>query len=327
MKSIRTLVATCFCLFGAAGVQAQIQSTTSRMYLFNPNPADIKNSIDGLEAAISSRNVRPSKEVGLVPSQLPDQLGEPASKSVNFGLGSIRVLECGDSYGRVSSRSSSDGGLLGSSGENFFGCAYLSKQGITLAVILEQHITSSGLFGSLLSGIRDSIRGNDQKFGREVFDKMAALVREKVPGILIELPGGDISRPDADRVAAALAAPQAATPKLPSASAIAVDASAAVAAVSAAQPASGAEPQNVVANNLAQATDARKQLTSIGLQYFSVGHFPEAIQRRDTVAIQLFRQADAVNASFPGPSGKSAIDLAAGTGHAEIIRLIGGFRQ
>ncbi len=177
---IRTAIAACMLMFTALTAQAQTQTTTSRLYLFNPDSNDIKNSVDGLEAAIKSRGGRAAKHMGLVPTTLPDKLEEPVTKPVNLGPFTMRLTQCGNAYGEVTVGSETDGGMLGSSGERFFGCVYVAKGGIRIALILEQSTRSSGsLMGSLLTGIRDSIRGDDQKFGRETFEKMTGLVREK----------------------------------------------------------------------------------------------------------------------------------------------------
>ena len=204
------LLAPCF-------ASASTEVTTSRLYLFNPDPADIKNSVDGLEAAIKTRgDLRPSKRTGFVPPELPDKLGEPESRPINMGPMTVNMLGCGNAYGQISSASSNNGGL-GSTSEQFIGCVHLSKHGIRISIVLESRISSSnGLMGSLLGGIRDSIRGNDQKFGQKTFDAMISKVREKVPGVLVELievPGGDVSRPDAEKIKAALAAQETKLPE------------------------------------------------------------------------------------------------------------------
>lgn len=304
---IRTAISACLLALTALAVQAQTQTTTSRLYLFNPDSNDIKNSVDGLVDAIKSRG-RPAKRLGLIPTTLPDKLGEPVASTVRFGPMTLRTTECGDAYGEISIGSSTDGGMLGSSGEKFFGCIYLAKNGIRLSLILEQSTSSSGsLMGSLLTGIRDGIRGDDQKFGRETFDKMTAQVREKVPGILVELVEitGDISRPDGDKVAKLLARSNAPAPE----------------ALVAAPVAEAAPAIKPIANG-AQIVEARKQLTNMGLQYFSIDQFHEAIVRKDEMAVQLFVQAGAVKASAASAKGQTGLQLAKASGDAEILAML-----
>lgn len=309
MKFITIVLAGVLALV-AQSATAQTQTTTSRLFLFNPDPSDIKNSIDALEEAIKTRTNRPSKRTGLVPSTLPDKLGEPTNKSMKFGPMTVNVLECGDAYGQISSASNTQGGMLGSSGENFFGCMYVAKTGIRLSVILEQSTQSSnGLFGAVLGGIRDGIRGDDQKFGKQSFDKMVAAAREKAPGILVELmelPGGIISRPDGEQV----------TQHLRKATSV-MEAPAVVAAggeLTKANPATASTVNPMV--------EARRQLSSMGLTYFSVEHFHEAITRKDTLAVQLFLQGGAVKATATNAKGQTALELAKGGGDAEIMAML-----
>lgn len=317
----RAVFIVVFCLLASFSANAQTQTTTSRLYLFNPDSTDIKNSIEGLEEAIKTRTVRPSKKLGLVPNTLPDRPNEPSSKAFHMGPITVNMLDCGDAYGQIATSGTTDGGLLGSSGERFFGCAYLSKSGIRLAVILEQNTrSSSGLLGSLMTGIRDSIRGDDQKFGRESFDKMVAAIRQKAPGVLVELvelPGGDISRPDGEQVVAILnkAAPSTIPPAViapTTLSALALTATSATTVSTVAKPIPGTT----------QALEARKQLLSIGLSYFSLDNFHDAIRRKDTLAVELFLQANAVSVSTQNTKGQTAIDVAKTTSDPEILAMI-----
>lgn len=302
MKNGSVIVAAVLSVF-CLNATAQNQTTTSRIYLFNPDPKDVKNSIEALEASIKTRALRPAKKIGLVPSSLPLKPGEPVNKSFQVGPMAVNFLTCGDSYGEISTESSTSGGMMGSSGERFFGCMHLSQSGIRMSVILEQSTSSSsGLLGSLMTSIRDGIRGDDQNFGKQSFDKIVETVRQKVPGVLvelIELPGGDISRPDGDQVAQLMAK---ATPKADTPIAVTEGA---------------ANKQNI-----AQSLEARKQLLSMGLTYFSLEHFHEAILRKDTLAVQLYLQAGAVKPAATNAKGQTALELAKVSGDSEILAMV-----
>jgi hypothetical protein len=199
-------------------VSAATEVTTSRLYLINPDPADIQNSLDGLEAAIKTRgDLRPSKKTSFVPAELPDKLGEPELRPINVGPMTVNLLGCGNSYGQIDTASSNNGGL-GTTSEHFIGCVHLSKRGIRISIVLESRMsTSDGLMGSLLGGIRDTIRGDDKKFGKKSFDAMISKVREKVPGVLVELievPGGEVLRPDTEKIKAALSTQETKLPEV-----------------------------------------------------------------------------------------------------------------
>lgn len=200
---------------------AQSETSVSRLYLVNPDPADIKGSIDALDAAIKTRDFRPSKQIGLMPSELPDRLGEPESRSLNFGPVSMNVLGCGNSaYAQIGTSNSSNGGIIGNSSERIFGCMYLSKRGIRMSVIIEQKSASNGsLMGSLMAGIKSVTKGDDAEYSKKIFDAMLKEVKAKIPGVLVELQEfpGDVTRPDEEKVKAlALNAPlpQPASPAL-----------------------------------------------------------------------------------------------------------------
>jgi hypothetical protein len=277
--------------------------------------------------------MRPTKRVGLVPSDLPEKIGEPVNKAIQFGPMTMNMTQCGDAYGQFSTGSTNSAGMMGGSGENFFGCVYLSKDGIRMAVVLEQFTqSSSGLFGAMIAGVRDAIRGDDQAFGKEVFDKMIAAVRTKVPGVmveLVELPGGKISRPDGEKVAQllkrttikhgvdALAGMDKSQPVAPNAS---TTAEIVTAPLAPAATATIAPVKNT--SNIAQTIEARKQLTAMGLSYFSLDQFHEAISRKDALAVRLFVDANAVKARAPNSKGQTGAELAKQSGDDEIIALV-----
>jgi hypothetical protein len=185
---------------------AQSETSVSRLYLINPDSTDIKGSIDALEAAIRTRDYRPSKQIGLMPSELPDRLGEPESRPFNFGPVSVNMLGCGNSaYAQIGTANGTDGGLIGNTSERIFGCLYLSKRGIRMSVIIEQKSSSSGsLMGSLMAGIKSVITGNDAEYSKKIFDAMLKEVKGKMPAVLVELEEfpGDVTRPDDEKVKA-----------------------------------------------------------------------------------------------------------------------------
>ena len=190
-----------------AALADQSEITVSRLYLVNPDALDVKNSINALEAAFKSRDLSPSKQIGLMPSELPDRPSLPESRPFNFGPVSMNVLGCGNSsYAQFGTANATNGGLIGNSSERIFGCIYLSKRGIRMSVIIEQKTSSSGsLMASLMSGIKKATRGNDADYSKKVFDSMLKEVRDKLPGVLVELeelPSGDVTRPDEERIKA-----------------------------------------------------------------------------------------------------------------------------
>lgn len=185
---------------------AQSETSVSRLYLINPNSSDIKGSLDALETAIKTRDYRPSKQINLLPSELPDRLGEPASQTMSFGPVSMSFVGCGNSaYAQIGTANSSDGGLIGNSSERIFGCMYLSKRGIRLSMIIEQKTASNGsLMGSLMAGIKNVTRGDDAEYSKKIFDAMLKEVKAKIPDVLVELEEspGVATRPDEEKVKA-----------------------------------------------------------------------------------------------------------------------------
>lgn len=209
MKRAWVLIFVSFILLIPGISNAESQATISRLDLFDPDPSDVKNALDGMEAAIKTRDLTPTIQVGLLPSDLPSKLGEPEMRPLQVGPMVVNLLTCGNAYAHVFTSSSTNGGLIGSSNDQFFGCMYVSKQGIRISLVIQQSMQSSGgVMGMLLGGIRNTVRGDDKEFGKKTFDDMAGKVREKVPGVLVELeelPGGDVTHPDEDKIKALLA--------------------------------------------------------------------------------------------------------------------------
>ncbi len=114
---------------------------------------------------------------------------------------------------------------------------------------------------------------------------------------------GDVSRPDGDKVAKLMARANAPVPE-PIAAAPA--------------PASATPP----IANAAQMVEARRQLTAMGLQYFSIDQFHEAIGRKDEMAVQLFLQAGAVKASVASTKGQTGLQVAQASGDAQMLALL-----
>jgi len=291
--------------------QAQSETTVSRLYLVNPDSTDIKGSVEALEAAIKTRDFRPSKQIGLMPSELPDHPGEIESRPFNFGPASITLLSCGNSaYAQIGTSTGTNAGLIGNTSERIFGCLYLSKRGIRMAMVIEQRSSTSGsLMGSLMSGIKNVARGNDVDYTKKLFDAMLQEVRVKIPGVLVELQelsSGEVTRPDEEKVKAlALSSPP---PAAPPAVAKAVEVSA---ATTTERPSS-----------TAQALDARRQLTGLGLTYYSLEQFHDAIKRKDAIAVDLFLKAKSVDLSATSNKGETTIHLAKRVNDPEIIRMI-----
>ncbi|BBP00795.1 SHOCT domain-containing protein [Sulfuriferula nivalis] len=200
---IRGLLASLFFMSSIAA--AESSSTISRFYLVNPDPTDVKGSVDALVAAIGTRTYFPSKHINLMPTELPDRPSEPSSQTINLGPVTMSYIGCGNSaYAQVGVSSSSSNGILGQSKENIFGCVYLSKKGTRIAIINEQKSSSSsGLMSGIMSGIKDAVQGNDAEYSKKMFNEMLAKAKEKIPGILVELeelPEEGVTRPDDDKL-------------------------------------------------------------------------------------------------------------------------------
>jgi hypothetical protein len=67
---------------------------------------------------------------------------------------------------------------------------------------------------------------------------------------------------------------------------------------------------------------ARKELTAIGLQYYSQDQFVEAIRRGDAMAVKLFIAGAAVSTANPDRQGVTPLAAAQTTGRKEILELL-----
>ncbi|MEW6563744.1 MAG: hypothetical protein AB1400_11070 [Pseudomonadota bacterium] len=300
-------------LFAPTLAQATYESNVSRIYFFNPDPTDISNSMDALEAAMKTRSYNPAKQVGLLPTDLPEKLGEPQNKAINFGPAAVNMLSCGtDAYVQYSTNSTTNAGIIGNTNDRFFGCMYVSKKGIRLAVVFEQSSSTNGsLMGMMMGGIKKVARGNDNEYAKKSFDEIIAKVREKAPNILIELREvpGDVTRPDDEKVKTALAAYDKKTAESKSGTTPTSEH-----LVSA--PAVTTSPQTN------PALEARKQLTSLGLTYYSLDQFHDAVRRKDAIVVDLFLQAKSVSPKTTNKKGESALDIARKTGDSEILGIL-----
>jgi hypothetical protein len=70
------------------------------------------------------------------------------------------------------------------------------------------------------------------------------------------------------------------------------------------------------------ALTARKELTAIGLQYYSQDQFVEAVRRGDAMAVKLFITGAAVSTANPDKQGVTPLVAAQTTGRKEILELL-----
>lgn len=300
-KSSRGLVAS-FALSAAAfafPAHAQTQTTTQRLYLFQPGTiADVSRAAEAAEAALASRG-RVAKRVGLLPGTLPDRPGEPTIRSTNYGPTILREINCDDAYALIS-LGSSTGNMLGSSGERFSACVYPSKAGTRIALVIERSVSGGIVGGAIVGFIRNAIQGDEKDGAKKLQDEMLMQVRKTLPVVLVELselPGGLRSTPDADKVAQLL------PPEMPS-----------PARPTATNPSDGSSGNAII--------DARKQLVAMGLTYHSVDAFQDAIRRKDNLAVELFIAAASVSSSVRGSGGQTAIEVAESTLDQYLIKIV-----
>ena len=84
-------------------------------------------------------------------------------------------------------------------------------------------------------------------------------------------------------------------------------------------------PRTPVANSdpsAPPALTARKELTAIGLQYYSQDQFVEAVRRGDVMAVKLFITGGAVSTANPDRQGVTPLAAAQTTGRKEILELL-----
>lgn len=298
-KSDRRLVcAIALSVLALSSAQAQTQTTTQRLYLFQPG-TDAPLAAQAAENAIASRG-RVSKRLGLLPGTLPDRPGEPAMKMVNYGPVSMREVNCEDAYAQIGLASQS-GNMLGSSGERFSACVYPSKAGTRIAIVIERSVSGGGIGGAIVGFIRNAVEGDEAEASKKLQAEMLAQVRKTLPNVLVELaelPGGQRTAPDADKVAALLPAQVAAVNPTRQPDAFAPSA-----------------PVNPI-------LEARKQLTAMGLTYHSLDAFHDAIAREDALAVELFITAGAVSSNVAGSKGQTANELASKAQDKTIAKLV-----
>jgi hypothetical protein len=280
-------------------VQAQTQTVTYRMYLFDPSPARIPQVVQAVDETLSSLG-RIEKSVGLLPTPLPTAPGAPAFKTIQFGPVSQKLLDCDNAYARMHIRAESSV-PMGFNIETYTGCVYPTLAGTRIALVFNRSIGGRGIFGDIVKGITKSINGDDAARSKKITSDMLASLRKALPELLVdlvELPGEAPQRPDGaevDRLLAAVApsAPVAAAPATPAA-----------------------------ATGMTAAIEARRQLTAMGLVYHAVDAFHDAIRRGDAIAVNLFLDAAGIATSAKGKDGLSAAEVAAGTGNPAMVEAV-----
>jgi hypothetical protein len=73
----------------------------------------------------------------------------------------------------------------------------------------------------------------------------------------------------------------------------------------------------------AAAIQARKDLTGMGLAYYDVAQYLDAVRRSDLIAARLFILGRGVDVGARDASGASALDIARRAGNAEMMALLG----
>ena len=84
-------------------------------------------------------------------------------------------------------------------------------------------------------------------------------------------------------------------------------------------------PRTLVANSAPSAPPtltARKELTAIGLQYYSQDQFVEAVRRGDVMAVKLFITGGAVSPANPDKQGVTPLVAAQTSGRKDILELL-----
>ena len=195
--------------------QAQTQSVTWRLVVFDPDPSRAPLAVQAVTQALEAFG-RVGKNVGLLPSPLPDLPGKPAYKMFQMGPFIQRVMTCDEAYARVDNGSTA-GTRLGTVSESYVGCVFPSAVGTRMVLTFERAKSGDSIGGAILNMMAKTIQGSDEERARKLSDGVLANMRKVLPELLvdtIELPGMAAERPDGAQVDSLLAA---ATKKPPAA--------------------------------------------------------------------------------------------------------------
>ena len=83
-----------------------------------------------------------------------------------------------------------------------------------------------------------------------------------------------------------------------------------------------AAPAGTAAPSGADALQARKDLTAMGLRYHDAKDFLEAVKRDDLLAVELFISGRGVNLSSRDGDGRTAADIARANGNARMTQML-----
>lgn len=334
-------------LAASLAAQAQTQTVTWRVVVFDPDPNRVQLTVQAVTEALEAFG-RVSKNVGLLPSPLPELPGKPGYKTFQMGPYSQRIMTCDDAYARIDNGSTL-GNQIGVISETYAGCVFPSAAGTRVVFTFERAKSGASLSGAILNLMAKTIQGSDEERARKLSDGVLANMRKVLPTLLVdtvELPGLAPERPDGAQVdsllaaatkkppAVAAAAPAPAPAPVPAAAATLVAATAEAPAVAGAQAvpagassapattAAPAAPSTARTPDLPVAIEARKNLTAMGMTYHSTDALHEAIRRKDRIAVQLFIDAAGVDLKAQGKDGLDAVAVGRQVGDTGVLAML-----
>lgn len=331
-RTATALLATVVLAASGAAAHAQdilnnvVRSSTNSkptFAVFDVRPAS--TSLDALQDAVSSAfkkhydGIKTTQQ--MAPYPLPSGAPRMTFQQASSAAGTISVPDCAGASAIITS---SDG-TLAKYGEISVlqGCVFPYRDGYRVNVYALFVQKSGGaninVLGAMLGrAVTNAIGiGDSSKFVGETIDDIETRLKAITPQVaLVEL---QPSRPD--KVVAADPAPPAVPGQIAASASTAPPAGlppqlAAVqaqlaAAIRQQQVANGLQPSAPAGDASTGAVlQARKDLSSMGLTYYSQEQFVEAARRGDRMACELFLRAGSVKANVPDKSGVTALQAA-----------------
>lgn len=289
--------------------QLSIQTGKAELVIENMDPNKVASEI---KEAISQFAIPVSLNFRLQPSEIPARPDQPLSKQV-FVQGTPAVeYQCPTAYAEIVKSMPPIRNPLTFIKEYLQVCLYSFEKGTKVYLFYNRIRKTESLTGGLFSGITAAFQGTDGERIEKQLNENIAAIKKSIPTLLterIEVPGMPLKEPDKAAVAALIPAKSV------------VQAQAVVAPIA---DAPNKLLQAPALNAQQTVIEARKNLTAMGMSYFSHEQFLEAIRRKDAMAVQLFVEADNIDLTKKDVSGKTPLEVANAVGALDVAALIAG---
>lgn len=286
----------------AADIRDQMEVLTGKAELVVPDmPASKATEL--IKDALSQWSIPANANLRSMPSTIPARPDEPTSEEKYYNGAPAVSYKCPTAYAEITKRPPAVNNAFAKVAEGLQACVYPFQKGTKVYLLFTRLKRTESLTAGLFNGITRAIQGTDaERIGKQLKESIES-IQKNIPTLLVEkleVPGADLQEPDKERVATLIPAKTDPAPPIATTQAV---------------------PANTAPTSMQTKIEARKNLSGMGLNYFSQEQFVAAIRRKDDVAVQLFLDAGGLDLTAK-EKGKSFVVIAEETGASDIAKMI-----